>query len=335
MKTLIFKKNKKYFLPRYTITIALIILAIFSVTTVWAQYAADTVRLHAILDKDPDENKLSYPTALYFDPTTEDVYVVDAGNSQLIIFNREGYPTDQIGRGRGLTNIVSVMRHDTKLYVCCGSNSDYPTGCIHVLDNAFFPLQNLELVKPNKQSGNLIVKQIMLGLNGAFYLLHNNGLGVSVFDKQWHSLRKIIPKQERLGVVDPAPIDAMTQDGDGNLYLLSEEMGRVFVYDYKEKFLYSFGEKGGDTGKLARPRSIAVDSRNDRIYISDYLRHTVLVYSVKGKWLYEIGSKGNAPSYFFYPSAVCTDNKGTLYVSDTFNHRIQIFAISTTKKKQD
>lgn len=311
------------------------ILLLLSANASWAQQGIDTVRLHAILDKDQDEHALSYPTALFFDADTEDIYVVDTGNSQLILFNREGFPIDQVGRGRGLSNIVSMLRHDNKLYVCCGSNSAYPSGCIHVLDNAFFPIEDLILPQPDKQNGNLIVKQIMLGLNGAFYVLYNNALGVSVFDKDWHFQHKIVPRQERLGIVDPASIDAMAQDRDGNLFFLSEEMGRVFVYDYKETFMFSFGEKGGDTGKLARPRSIAVDSRNKRIYIADYLRHTVLVFSSTGKWLYEIGSKGNAPSYFFYPSAVCSDSNGTLYVADTFNHRIQIFAITATNTDQD
>ncbi|MDY0190053.1 MAG: NHL repeat-containing protein [Desulfuromonas sp.] len=306
-----------------------------SATTSMARPNMDTVRLHAILDKDPYEQKLSYPTTLFFDQQTEDAYVVDAGNSQLIIFNREGFPLDQVGRGRGLHNISSVLLHNAQLYVSCGSNSDYPSGCIHILDNAFFPTQDLLLAKPDNKNETLTVKQVLLGLNGAFYLLSTSGVGVNVFDKDWQYKRQIVPRQERLGIVDPASIDAMARDSDGNLYFLSEEMGRVFVYDYQENFMYSFGEKGGDTGKLARPRSIAVDSHNKRIYIADYLRHTVLVFSTEGQWLYEIGSKGSAPSYFYYPSGVCCDDRGTLYVADTFNHRVQIFTIAPTSADQN
>ncbi len=335
MKYFISQKNKTFLSVLLCSSLVLSMLMSMFAIQAWAKQSPDTVRLLAILDKDPDEKKLSYPTALLFDPDTEDVYVVDAGNSQLIIFNREGFPIDEVGRGRGLHNIISVMRHNTKLYVCCGSNNDHPSGCIHVLDNAFFPAEDLMLSNPDNKNNHLTVKQIMLGLNGAFYVLYNNGLGVSVFDKNWHFQRQIVPRQEILGIVDPASIDAMAKDHDGKLYFLSEEMGRVFVYDYQESFVFSFGEKGGDTGKMARPRSIAVDSKNKRIYISDYLRHTVLVYSSSGKWLYEIGSKGNAPSYFFYPSAVCTDNNGTLYVADTFNNRVQIFAITTSSTDQN
>lgn len=319
----------------FSFFLALCVLLPLDTTQSWGKPNADTVRLHAIMDKDPAEKKLSYPTSLFFDHETEETYVVDAGNSQLIIFNREGFPLDQVGRGRGLHNIVTVMRYDAKLYVCCGSNNDYPSGCIHILDNAFFPVEDLVLPDPEKKNDHLIVKQVMLGLNGAFYVLYNNGIGVSVFDKDWHFQRQIVPRQEILGIIDPASIDAMAQDREGKLYFLSEEMGRVFVYDYKETFMFSFGEKGGDTGKLARPRSITVDSRNKRIYVSDYLRHTVLVYTSDGKWLYEIGSKGDAPGYFFYPSAVCSDNNGTLYVADTFNHRVQIFAITASSTEQN
>jgi DNA-binding beta-propeller fold protein YncE len=297
-----------------------------------AKREADTVRLQAILDKDQSEQKFSYPTTLFFASTSEDIYVTDAGHSQLVVFNSNGYPVDSVGQGRGLHNIITALFIDKQLYVCCGSNNDFPSGSINVLNNAFFPVQQLVLSKKDKPPKKFIAKQLLVGLNGANYVLENNSTSdISIFDKNWNYLRSIVPRQERLGVTDPATIVAMAQDSAGNLYFLSEEMGRVFVYDYNEKFLFSFGEKGGDTGKLARPRGIAVDSINKRIYVSDYLRHTVLVYDIEGHWLYEIGSKGNAPSYFLYPSDVCCGAHGRVYVADTFNHRIQVFSITPAK----
>ena len=297
------------------------------INTPVAAIQKDAVRLKAILCQDPDQRALSYPTTLFFDTDTEDIYVTDTGNSQLVLFDNEGYPTDNVGKGRGLYNIISAMCHEGKLYVCCGSSGDFASGYINILNNAFFSEQRLILAQKVPNRKTLITRRVMSGLNGAFYVLQNNSSEICVFDKDWNFLHHILPRYKRLGVLDPAIIVDMAQDQHGTMYFLSEQKGRVFVYDYNEKFLFSFGEKGGDKGKMARPQGIAVDSHNNRIYISDYLRHTVLVYTIEGQWLYEIGSKGNRPGYFFYPSDVCTDNNGILYVADTFNHRVQIFSV--------
>lgn len=288
----------------------------------------DEVRPKAILSQDPDQRSLTYPTSLFFDRETDDVYVTDGGNSQLVLFNQDGYPTGSVGKGRGLSNIISSMRHKGMLYVCCSSNNDFPSGRIDILNNAFFTEQQLVLEGKLPDQKTFIARQIMAGKDGTFYVLRSNNSDISIFNSEWDFLRRIGPHHEHLGVREPATIVAMTQDQNGNMYFLSEQWGRVFVYDENETFLFSFGDKGGDRGKLARARGIAVDSRNKRIYIVDYLRHTVLVYNLKGQWLYEIGGKGARDGSFFYPSAVCTDNDGNLYVADTFNHRVQIFSIA-------
>ncbi|MCK4501907.1 MAG: 6-bladed beta-propeller [Desulfuromonadales bacterium] len=308
--------------PLFTI----VLFFFFSVPILAAQ--KDDVRLKAILAQDNNQQPLAYPTSLFYDSEADEVYVVDAGNTQLVLFDQNGYPTDSVGKGRGLSNISSGLRHQKKLYVCCGSNNEFLSGSINVLDNAFFPEQRLILATERPDQTTFIVKRVMAHQNGRFYVLQNGNSAVSIFNKGWTFSHQISPPHEHLGVQEPAPIVDMAQGRNGTMYFLSEKWGRIFVYGENEEPLFSFGEKGGDKGKLARARGIAVDSRNDRIYISDYLRHTVLVYNMKGQWLYEIGGKGTRPGYFFYPSSVCVDNNGILYVADTFNNRVQIFSIN-------
>ena len=291
----------------------------------------DEVRLKAILAQDNHQQPLSYPTALFFDSENDEVYVVDAGNNQLVLFGHDGFPTDTVGEGRGLNNIIGGLRYKNKLYVCCGSTNEFLSGSINVLDNAFFPEQRLILATERPDQTNFMVKRVMAGQSGWFYVLQSTASTVSIFNNEWTYSHQINPLYEHLGVREPAAIVDMAQDQHGTMFFLSEQWGRVFVYGENEEFLFSFGEKGGDKGKLARARGIAVDSRNNRVYISDYLRHAVLVYNLEGRWLYEIGGKGTRPGYFFYPSSVCVDSSGHLYVADTFNHRVQIFSITPDK----
>lgn len=303
--------------------------AIFCTSAIAAQ--KDEVRLKAILSQDNHQKPLSYPTALFYDSENDEIYVVDAGNNQLVLFGRDGYPTDTVGEGRGLNNIIGGLRYKNKLYVCCGSTNEFLSGSINILDNAFFPEQQLILATERPDQTNFVAKRVMASRRGWFYVLQSPASAISIFNSEWTFLHQISPFYEHLGVREPAAIVDMAQDRHGRMYFLSEQWGRVFVYGENKEFLFGFGEKGGDTGKLARARGIAIDSKNNRVYISDYLRHTILVYNLEGQWLYEIGGRGTRPGYFFYPSSVCVDNSGILYVADTFNHRVQIFSINPRK----
>ncbi len=324
--------SSKYIFFSLTLGIATAITIIIGTSAIAVQ--KDDVRLKAILTQDNHQQPLSYPTALFYDAEADEVYVVDASNNQLVIFGNDGYPTDTVGQGRGLYNIIGGLRHQKKLYVCCGSSNEFLSGSINVLDNAFFPEQQLVLATENSDKVPFIAKRVMASNDKQFYVLKSNNSTINIFNDKWGYSHQITPFYEHLGVKEPATIVDMAHDQQGTMYFLSEKWGHIFVYDQNEKFLFGFGEKGGDKGKLARARGIAVDSKNNRTYISDYLRHAVLVYDMKGRWLYEIGGKGARPGRFFYPSSVCVDNNGNLYVADTFNHRVQIFSINQHKNTE-
>lgn len=122
----------------------------------------------------------------------------------------------------------------------------------------------------------------------------------------------------------PVLINDLTVDRDGHLFLLSEETSKVYVYTPTEKPLFSFGQKGGSSGKMSRPRGIAIDENKKSIYIVDYMRHTTLVYDLGGKYLFEFGGRGNGPLWFNFPTAIAVDRKGRLIIADLFNNRVQI-----------
>jgi len=126
----------------------------------------------------------------------------------------------------------------------------------------------------------------------------------------------------------PVHIIEVARDKAGNLYLLSQETSKVYVYDAQEKFLFSFGEKGGSAGKMSQPRGLALDENKKVIYVVDYMRHTILAHNLAdGKFLFEFGGKGWSPGWFQYPTSVAVDHKGRVIVADTFNHRVQVLEV--------
>lgn len=309
-------------------------LPLFFLFTVSVQTAAfasskiNQIRLVATCNLDDDENKLSYPTTIAYDISHDEIVLTDAGNGQLVIYNNELFPVDSLGNGRGLQSITSCLPHQDGLYITCAS-TEQGDGYIALVNKAFIVEKIIRPGELNPQLGKFTATRIIAGTNGRFYVLCLENTTISVFDRNWHYLHEIVPKDEILGIPEPAPIQSLDRDRNGNLYFLSEERGRVFIYDQNEKFLFKFGEKGGAERKLARPRGLAVDDRNNRILIVDYLRHAMSAYTLKGDYLFELGGKGDRPGWLLYPTDVCVDIHGKIYIADTFNHRIQVFSVSS------
>lgn len=145
---------------------------------------------------------------------------------------------------------------------------------------------------------------------------------------------ELLPRLEGADILEEKPeqrgpvkiIDIAT-DSQGRIYLLSEETSKVYVYSAKEEFLFSFGQKGGSTGKMSRPKGFAVDETKGAVYIADYMRHTVLVYDLTGQYLFEFGGRGWGPGWFNYPISLAVDRKGHLIVADLFNQRVQVLDV--------
>ena len=63
------------------------------------------------------------------------------------------------------------------------------------------------------------------------------------------------------------------------------------------------------------------------IYIVDALFHNVQVFNQKGEFLYYFGKQGREKGEFWLPMGIFIDELDKIYVSDSFNSRIQIFQL--------
>lgn len=142
----------------------------------------------------------------------------------------------------------------------------------------------------------------------------------------------------------PVQVADIAVDSSGHLYVLSEETSKIYVYTQSEEFLFSFGQKGGSTGKMSRPKSLAIDEKKKALYVVDYMRHTVLIFDLGGKYMYEFGGLGTGPGWFQYPVGLALNKEGNLIVADLFNQRVQILDVKfeykfplflNPKKEQD
>ena len=117
-------------------------------------------------------------------------------------------------------------------------------------------------------------------------------------------------------------------DREGNLWAIDNGLHQVMKFTPDGKLLFTLGVKGragGNDKTFNRPTDIAF-ARTGEFYITDgYGNARVVKYSRDGKRLLEWGRHGTAPGEFNTPHSIAIDSRGTVYVSDRENNRIQIF----------
>jgi DNA-binding beta-propeller fold protein YncE len=77
------------------------------------------------------------------------------------------------------------------------------------------------------------------------------------------------------------------------------------------------------------PRGIAVDALG-RVLVADTGNKRIVVFDKDGKYLTEFGTSGFDPGQFDEPVAVAVAPSGTVYVTDTWNQRVQAFIPNET-----
>jgi sugar lactone lactonase YvrE len=118
----------------------------------------------------------------------------------------------------------------------------------------------------------------------------------------------------------------LTIDDSDQLFVTDGVKHHVLVFDPSHKLRIQFGD-----GFLKDPCGIAIDYENRFIYIADTELDQVLVFDADTyKLLRRIGTTGKqhtltTPGNFSKPTNVAVDQEGNLYVTDTFNDRVEVF----------
>ena len=122
-------------------------------------------------------------------------------------------------------------------------------------------------------------------------------------------------------------------DSTGALYLADTGNHRILVFDTTGAILRQWGGLGTAPGALNGPWGLAIDP-NDQVYVADTDNHRIQVFTRMGEFLTEWGKKdvnglpvsGTGNGEFNGPASLAFDNStGQLYVSDSNNHRVQVF----------
>ena len=123
------------------------------------------------------------------------------------------------------------------------------------------------------------------------------------------------------------PVDIAVNEKLKLFYITGNNNHKVMVYDYSEKLLHQWGGEGTNRGEFRYPATVSVFKNN--IYAVDVLNSRVQIFNAKGELQSIAGEWGVLPGQLFRPKGVALDNKGNIYISDSYLGVIQVFANDT------
>jgi len=109
---------------------------------------------------------------------------------------------------------------------------------------------------------------------------------------------------------------------DGALFVSDSALARVFC-------LSADGRPLGEVeAKFVRPSGVAYDAARRRLHVVDSGAHVVSTFERAAEgWrlVHTLGGRGEEAGTFNFPTHAAVDRAGTLWVTDSLNHRIQFF----------
>ena len=126
------------------------------------------------------------------------------------------------------------------------------------------------------------------------------------------------------GPGDFSQLTDVAVDDDGNLYVVDTENERIQVLDREGEYLREWSISPANT--FDSPH--IVWGMDGLLYLTDPEMARVVVYDEYGRLVTFWGEHGSLQGQFSKPIGVGFDQRASVYVVDTYNHRIQQFALS-------
>lgn len=126
----------------------------------------------------------------------------------------------------------------------------------------------------------------------------------------------------------------------GNIYVADAKACVVKVYRSDGVFLFSFGGAGNDDGKFNFPTSISIDPSTEDVIVSDcQMTMTgikgarIQVFDKNGLFRRRFGSFGQGEGLLMKPVGTAVDTNGRVYVSDAYQHIVEVYDSSGVYQK--
>jgi len=147
---------------------------------------------------------------------------------------------------------------------------------------------------------------------------------VQKFDQYGNFLMKFSLKSRADGATNEP--NGIHVDKNGTIYVAVGRRGRIEVYNTSGQFIRDIGIDGlTNNGSLYIPFDVAVD-QNLNVYVVD-AEDRLTKFNNSGAYVAKVdgGGYGSANGQFWEPRGIDIGSDGKIYVSEEWNHRVQIF----------
>jgi DNA-binding beta-propeller fold protein YncE len=260
-------------------------------------------------------------------PSTQYVYVMDAGNARIQKFDLNGTYVSQFGADAGI-NLgwgLAIDAGGNTWVAAQGANAlmEFDTSGSFVRSLGSPGAANSQFDNPNA---------ISVTNNGDMWVSDQGNYRVQRFNSSgtW---------QQSLGGPAPGPNQCTQAPGSacapgsadgqiGNAWSVATDAGgNVYVVDYDNGRVEKFDKSGAyqatiGSGQLANPYDAAVDGGGN-IWVVDQDR--VAKFDTTGNLVGQFGSTGSGNGQLSAPFGIAVDASGNIWVADNNNNRVQKF----------
>ena len=265
--------------------------------------------------------------------------------------------TNYGGNKFGHLRDVTVTSNDEVIIVNRGNN------CVVVLDNK---LNLLKVIGQGSGNDRLIRPECVAGTDNIVAVSDSGNNQVKKYSLQGELLSVIgchDNKNEQLYY----PM-GLAFNNNKLLYVVDGDNYRVQVFQQDNTFAFSFGNRGSNPGQFQYPVRIAIDSNNNNVLVTDYHANCVHVFTDRGQFIQRInshrpwaitisptgyliidhdednnmisvlspayqlinqfGKSGSKQGEFNDIHGMAIDSRGTIYVAERGNNRLQVISNS-------
>jgi DNA-binding beta-propeller fold protein YncE len=240
------------------------------------------------------------------DGATGEVYVVDKGRGEILVYDKKGFPLFRFGKTSGVASPIDLVVKDGLLYV-----SEEGKGYIQVFN---YRAENVGRVAP--EGMEFSPGRLDMDEEGNIYAVNRATNECFRFDRENRFTNAI-----GRGLYSLTGCAA----GGGRVYLITPFFkGRaIHVYSPAGEHIMSFEALEGEGGTLGLPSSAKVDA-GATLYLADALRG-IIVYGKDGKEIARFGELGAGKESLQFPTDIDLGSDGMIYIVDTGAKRISVF----------
>lgn len=270
------------------------------------------------------------PYGMAVDPVTGVIYVADTVPRQIEVYNPDGTPraTWDINPTGGYYTTRIAVNDDGWVYtVNSQSISQTSPHTINVYDRDGTWLFRFGATGsgPGQTYG---YRGIAIGPDDEVWVLDAGNKRVLIYDRDGTYLRTWGTAGTGPGRIGWDARGLALDLDNGWAYVSDASDGTVEKFTLAGEPLATFTVPGPDPGTVGGPRELTV-GHDHRVYVMDYTGERVAVFSPGGQLVQQMPEvPAPAPAGGFnQPEGVAVDQtSGQVYVSDTFNHRVQRFS---------